>query len=119
MLHVARLHSRGAESQLVAVLSESGAVEVDNIKVLVDVEYRPILRIDYRPAMPLLLGGIALALLALAIAWLVPPRLLWSTVETGEEGSVLVQILALPGARGSQWLSQLSDRLQEVLADGI
>jgi hypothetical protein len=119
VLHVARLRSTGAERQLVAVLSESGAVDVDNIKVLVDVEYRPILRIDYRPAMPLLLGGIALALLALAIAWLVPPRLFWSTVELGKEGSVPVQILALPGARGSRWLSQLSDQLQEVLADGI
>ena len=116
-LYVARLRNGGAERQLVAVLSESGAVAVDNVQVLVDVEYRPILRIDYRPTMPLLLGGVALAVLALAIAWLVPPRLLLSAVELGEEGSVLIHILALPGARESQWLSKLSDHLQEVLAD--
>jgi hypothetical protein len=82
------------------------------------VEYRPILRIDYRPAMFLVAGGGALAVLALAIGWLVPPRLLWSMAEPGEEGLTVVQILALPGARGSRWLSQLSDHLQKELADG-
>jgi hypothetical protein len=117
-LYVARLRNGGADRQLVAVLSESGSVTVDSLQVRVDVEYRPILRIDYRPAMPLLVGGGALAVLALAVVWLVPPRLLWSVVGPGEESATLVQILAPPGARGSRWLSQLSDHLQEVLADG-
>jgi ResB-like family len=117
-LYVARLRNGAADRQLIAALSESGSVAVDNLQVNVDVEYRPILRIDYRPAMPLVVGGGALAVLTLAIIWLVPPRLLWSVAEPGEDGSTVVQMFAPPGARGSRWLPQLSDHLQEELADG-
>jgi hypothetical protein len=116
-LHVALLRESGAEQQPLAALYESGLVDVENLQFEVDLDYRPILRVDHRPAMGLVVGGLALAVIALAAGWLVPPRLLWIAVGPGEEGSTLIQILALPGARGSWWLPHLADHLREVLAD--
>jgi hypothetical protein len=77
----------------------------------------PILRLDYRPGLELVLAGAILALLALLANTLGAPQLLWLAVADrgGEKRQVLV--LALPGARSRLRLIQATGRLQGVLAD--
>ena len=118
-LHVTLLCNGGTESQLLAVLYESGSVVYDTLEVEVDVAYRPILRVDYFPAMGLVVGGMVLALAALAVSWILVPHLVWIAVGPGEESRICVQMLALAGAGGDQWLPRLADQLGEVLADDI
>jgi hypothetical protein len=115
-LYVAVLDDGGSEQQPVATLHDSATVDVDGLQVEIDLSYLPILRADHRPGMGLVVGGMALAVLALAVAWLVPPRLLWIAVGPGDRASTFVQVLALPAARGSRWPSQLAGRLREMLA---
>jgi hypothetical protein len=115
-LYVAVLDDGGSEQRPVATLHDSATIDVDGLQVEVDVGYLPILRANHRPGMGLVVAGMVLAVLALALAWLVAPRLLWIAAGPGDEASTLVQVLALPGARGSRWPSQLAGRLREVLA---
>jgi hypothetical protein len=116
-LQVARLGSGGATQELLAVLSRSGTVDTDNLQVEVDLDYRPILRVDHRPAMGLIIGGLALAVVALAMVWLVPPQLLWIAVGMDDSGTTLVHVLPRPCSRGSRWPRRLTTRLREVLVD--
>jgi cytochrome c biogenesis protein ResB len=106
-----------AEQQTEVTLHESGLIELENLQVEVELEYRPILRADYRPGMNLIVVGVLLAIVALAVGWIVPSRLLWIAVGTDQGGSTLVQILPLPRTRGSRWPQRLTTRLREMLAD--
>jgi hypothetical protein len=117
LLHVSLLPDGGGEQQYLGSLYASGVMAVDGLQVNIELDYRPILRVDYRPGMVVVIGGSVLALVALALMWVVPPHLLWIAVLSDTDDSTLVQILALPGARGDQWLSRLASQLQEVLAD--
>ena len=106
-----------AEQRAQVVIDESGLVELENLHIEVELAYRPILGAEHRPGVGLILAGMMVALIAMAAGWLVRPRLLWITVSAGEGGSALVQILALPKARGSLWRQPLAARLGEMLAD--
>ncbi len=116
-LHVDLLGNGGPTRQPLAVLHESGSVVIDGLQLAVELDYRPVLRVDRRPGMGLALVGLALAVLALAVRWIVAPRLLWIAVAESKEGASLLDILALPGTRGSRWPRRLASRLQEVLVD--
>jgi hypothetical protein len=114
-LHVALLGDDATEPQHLAVLHRSGTVEVKGLQLDLDVDYRPLLRVDYRPGTGLVLAGLAVAVMSLAVGWLLSPRLLWIAPGTDEQGRSVVQVLALPTARGSRWPERLTSRLQEAL----
>lgn len=116
-LYVAVVDNGGSEQRPVAILHESGSLTVGGLRVGVDLEYRPVLRVDYRPGMGLVVASAALAVIAMLVGWIARPRLIWIAVGRDAEDSTSVQILSLPGTRGNPWLSQLASRLGEVLAD--
>jgi hypothetical protein len=116
-LHVDFLGEDGAERQPLAVLHESGIVEIGDTRLEVMLAYRPILRVERRPGLSLVVGGAALAVLALAVAWLASPRLLWIALGPNEDGGTRLHVRALPSARGSRWPQQLISHLQEAFDD--
>lgn len=117
-LYVTMLDQAGARQQQLVVLHRSGPVAVDGLQLEVDLEYRPFLRVDYRPAMPVVMMALMLAVVGLAIRWLVPPQLLWIVLQDGPGNSTMVHLLPLPCARGSRWPRQLASGLREVLHFG-
>jgi hypothetical protein len=116
-LYVAHVDNGGSERTPVAILHESGSVAVGDLNVRVDLEYRPVLRVDYRPGMGLVMASAVLAVIALLVSWIAGPRLVWIAVGPGAEGSISVQILPLPAALGKLWVPELASRLEKVLAD--
>jgi len=117
LLQAGSLDTTSAEQRVQAVIHESGLVELENLHVEVDLGYHPILQVDHRPGAGLILAGMMVALIAMAVGWLVRPQLLWIAVSTGEGGLTLVQILAPPKMRGSLWREPLASRLGEMLSD--
>jgi hypothetical protein len=118
-LYVAVVGNGGSEQRPVAVLHESGSVTLGDLHVKVDLEYRPILRVDYRPGMGLMTASAVAALLAVLVGWIASPLLIWIAVGPDAEDSISVQILSLPGTRGNLWVPRLASRLREVLADDV
>ncbi len=118
MLRLALLRNAEAEQQPLAVLRQSGAVSFDGFSLEVDLGYRPVVQVDYRPGMALVIAGIVLAVVALAVGWLVGPRLVWMAVAPDQDRAV-VHLLALGGAGESGWFSRLAAQLQEKLTDVV
>ena len=118
LLRLALLRSAEAEQQPLAVLRQSGAVSFDGLKLEVDLGYRPILRVDDRPGMALVVAGIVLAAIGLAVGWLFGSRLVWMAVAPGEE-KVVVHLLAFGGVGESGWFPPLAAQLQEELTDVV
>lgn len=117
-LRVDRVQSDGAARQTLGILYESGTVPVDDLRLDMDLTFVPILRVDQRPAMGLVVAGLMLLILALLARWLVPPRLVWIAVEPEGENHSHVQVVGLPGAGTDRWLAQLATRLgAEVSGD--
>lgn len=116
-LYVAVVDNGGSEQSPVAALQESGNVPVGDLDVRIDLEYRPVLRVDYRPGMGLVMASAVLAVLALLVGWVAGSRLIWIAVGPGAEDSISLQILSLPGTRGNLWVPELASRLGKVLAD--
>ncbi len=116
-LQVFLLRNGGAESQRLGTLSQSGSLSGDDLRLDVDLAYRPVLQVSHSPAMGLALGSLAVALVALAVGWLLPPRTIWMAVASAEPDESLVRLLTPAGARQVRWLQRLADRLGEVLAD--
>ncbi len=104
-----------ADYQTVAEAHKGGTVTLDNLEIRANLDFRPILRVDYHPAMPLVLGGLAVALLALLVGWLAGPHLVWIAIEAESETAAAVRLLDQPSARGSRYLPQLATQLQEGL----
>ena len=78
----------------------------------------PVLRLESRPALALSFAGALVALLALGLAWALPPRLAWlGLAPAGEDGSA-VGVTVLPGAGQREWLAGLAGGLEEALQDG-
>jgi hypothetical protein len=117
LLQLFLISNGGANPELVGTLSESGSLSAHNLQIDVDLAYRPILQVSHSPAASLILGGLLLGLVALAVAWLVPARLVWLSVAPGEEEEALVRLLAPAGGDPGRWLPRLAARLGEVLAD--
>jgi len=116
LLHLGLLRSAEAEQQPLTVLRQSGAVSFDGLKLEVDLGYRPVMRVDYRPGMALVVAGLILAVVALAIGWLVGPRLVWIAVAPDQDHAV-VHLLPFGGAGEGAWFSSLAVQLQEELAN--
>jgi hypothetical protein len=116
-VRVDRIRGDGADRQEVGILTSSGSVSVDGLMVDVDLTFVPILRIEHRPAMGLVLVGMLLALLVLFATWVAQPWLVWIALGPGEENGTQVQLLHLTGAGLALWLPRLVKSLREVLAD--
>lgn len=117
-LDVTLVRNGGAEAESLGRLYENGTLIFDGFELDVSWLYRPILRVDYRPANGMVVVGLALALVALALSWLWPARLLWIAVGPEPEGKTLVRLLAPRGPGQASWLPPLAARLREVLSDG-
>jgi hypothetical protein len=116
-LDLALVRDGNTERQPLATLQESSPVAVDGLQLQVDLSYGPVLRIDHRPGVALVLGALILAAVALATIWLAPARLAWCVIEPATDDSTWVQLMGLPHVRGSQWLAQLAQDLHRVLAN--
>ena len=116
LLRLALLRSAEAEQQPLAVLRQSGAVSFDGFSLEVDLGYRPVLQVDYRPGTTLVVAGIVLAAVGLALGWLAGSRLVWIAVAP-DQGRAMVYLLALGGVGESGWFSRLVAQLQEELTD--
>ena len=118
LLRLALLRSAEAEQQPLAVLHQSGTVSFDGLKLDVALGHRPVLQVDYRPGMVLVIAGLVLAIAGLAVGWLCGSRLLWMAVTPGEEKAI-VHLLAFGGAGESGWFSKLAAHLQEEMTDAV
>jgi hypothetical protein len=116
-LYVDLLRNGGADRQRVQTLYESGSAAFEGLRLEVDLAYRPILRVDYRPGMAMAIVGLILALVSVALSWAVVPRMVWIAVGPGEDTPTMVHMLALPDVRDRSWLLRLARRLREGLAD--
>jgi hypothetical protein len=90
-------------------------VEVDGLRLDVTVDHRPILRVDHRPGAGMIVLGCALAVVALAVAWVFPPQLIWIVVGQDDLDASLLRVLAPSSFRASRWLWNL----KRVLADRV
>jgi hypothetical protein len=116
-IRVDRIRGDGTARREVGLLTSSGPVSVDGLALSVDLTFVPILRIEHRPAMALVLAGLLLAVIALFATWMAPPWLVWIALGPGEDNGTLVQVLPLPSAGMILWLPRLTRGLREVLAD--
>jgi len=67
-------------------------VSVDGSRLQVDITFRPILRADYLPGSALAIAGTAVALVALALVWLVRPKLAWIAAAPEHSGGTRIQV---------------------------
>jgi hypothetical protein len=116
-LRVDVVRNGGASQETLDSLYESGMVAAPGLRLKVDLAYRPVLRLDYRPAMAVVVAGLALALAALFVSWVGSPRLAMITAGSDREGLAALEVLAPADARGSRWLQRLADQLRGIVAD--
>jgi hypothetical protein len=116
-LRVDLLGSDGTDRRTLQVLRESGAVEFDGSQLEVDLAFRPILSVDYRPGSRLVVLGMVLAAVAGLVLWILPPRLVWFRIEpqTGEATSV--RIVALDGDWCRRRLPRLVQQVRALTDD--
>lgn len=116
-LYVDRIQGSGAERQPLGVLTESGSLTVDGLRLDLELFFVPVLQADQRSATGLVVASMALVVAALMAMWLLRPHLVWIAVREGDEQRSVAHILALPGTGSYRWLPQLADRLREALSD--
>ena len=106
----------GGAGHLLGRLHQSGVLDAEGLRLEIDLGYRPVLRVDRRPGLGLAFAGFAVALLGLALLWLLPARMAWLAVGPAEGEASVVRLLALGGAQERRWLLRLAGRLREGLA---
>lgn len=116
-LHVDLLGERGDWRQRLASVTASSQVSGPDLRLRIELSYGPVLRLDRRPGMGLVVAGASLAVLALLVGWILPPRPISFVAEPGNTGQVRVRITSPPGVGVRQWLQQLAAQLEEALAD--
>jgi hypothetical protein len=116
-LQVDVLRNEGTGPEMLARLGDSDYLSFDGIKLDIDLDYRPILRLDYRPASGVILVALFLALGSMAIAWLLPPRLIWIHAGQDAEGLVVLRVRPLTGPGVDGWLPDLVEQLREAISD--
>lgn len=117
-VHVDVLRGGAGVPEPVGSLYEDGSLKFDGLQVDLEMVYRPLLRLDHRPGMGLVVGGLLLALITLAASWLVPPALVWIAAGPDGEGSTRLRALAPSSARASRWWVNLARQIREELAGG-
>jgi hypothetical protein len=116
-LRVELLGSDGTGRRTLQVLRESGAVEFDGSQLEVDLTFRPILRVDYRPGSRLVILGMVLAAVTGLVLWILPPRLLWFRVEPQTGDTTSVRIVAPFGAGYRHRLPRLVQQVRALTDD--
>jgi hypothetical protein len=116
-LRVDFLDGDGSERRTLQVLRESGTVRFDNSQLEVALAYRPILRVDHRPGVRLVVFGMVLAAISGMALWILPPHVVWFTLESAGEETTVVQVRTTASPGCSRWLPQLAGRIREVLSD--
>lgn len=113
------VESDGSGRRTMQVISASGLIVADGLRLEVDLAYQPVLRVDYRPGMALALVGLVVALVASVWVWILTPRLVWFTIAPEEDGTIWVRAVALPGTGDSRWLQRLTAALHEELGNAV
>jgi hypothetical protein len=116
-LRVDLLGNDGTGRRTLQVLRESGAVEFDGSQLEVDLTFRPILRVDYRPGSRLVLLGMALAAVTGLVLYILPVCLAWFRVEPRTGDTTSVRIVAPVGAGCRHRLLRLVQQVRGVLTD--
>ncbi|MEJ2207733.1 MAG: cytochrome c biogenesis protein ResB, partial [Anaerolineae bacterium] len=93
-LHVDSLTEGEEGRQRLGTLTASGEVKARDLRLEIDLSYRPVLRLDHRPGLGLVVGGLSAAVLALLAGWLAPAWVMFLAAGPGEEGGSLIQIVA-------------------------
>jgi hypothetical protein len=114
--HVLLTQEGETETQTLGFLYESGSVAFDDVRVDVDLSYGPILRMDSRPAMSVVIGGMVIGLVSLGLGWTLP-SMMWVALAQDGECATTVRIQAMPGTSAGRELARLASRLQRMLAD--
>lgn len=96
-LRLTRSAGAEAEEAPAGILTESGTVGLDGIRLQVEMAFRPVLQADSLPGVGLIVGGSALALMALALVWLVRPALLWLSAAAEQAGTTRVRLFGIAG----------------------
>jgi hypothetical protein len=111
--------SRGTASgeQYSATLYESGDLSLANLRLAVTLAYRPVLRTDRHPGAGWALGASALALLTLAVAWVLPPQLVEIALSDDGESGITMRVATVPGAERQRWLQRFLRDLTGALAN--
>jgi hypothetical protein len=117
LLHVDLVREAGSEQVRLGSLTGSGELLGEDLQLDAALSYVPLVRLEHRPGMALLVAGLALALGALVGDWIAFPHLIWLVVELRSEDEVNIQLISLPGVRARHRLAQMTGRLQGVLAD--
>lgn len=117
-LYLDSVSEQGNGRRRLGSLTASGEVTAHDLQLQVELFFRPVLRLDRRPGMGLVVAGMSLASLALFASWLVPSRLISFLIEPWEGDKVRIHLISPPGARVRQWLAQIALRLEGALADG-
>ena len=117
LLHVDLIGESGSEQVRLGSLAGSGELSGDGLRLDVVLAYAPLLRVDHRPGMALLVVALALALVALAVYWIAPPHLIWLTVEPRGQDETGIQLISLPALWARAKAAQMAGRVQGVLAD--
>jgi len=115
-LRAARIAAGEGQAVELGVLSESGTLEGEGLRLDIDLDYRPILRIDHRPGMELVMGGAALLLLCLLVGWLAPAHTLWIAAGPDGQGGSDVYIVTPAFCAAGRGLAQLLNEVKRVLA---
>ncbi|MCL7451979.1 MAG: cytochrome c biogenesis protein ResB [Anaerolineae bacterium] len=117
VLHVDLVGEAGAQRDRIGSLAGGGQLSAAGLRVDLAVSYVPLLRIDHRPGLALVVGGLALALIALAASWLAFPHLVWLVMQPRSEDELDIQLISQPEVRAQHKSAQIAGRLQGVLAD--
>ena len=116
-LHVDSVIEGGNERQRLATLTASGEVVARDLRLEIELTYRPVLRLDHRPGLGLVVGGLSVAVLAFLESWLALAWVMSIAAGAGGKDGSHIQIVTVPGVRARHRLSQVALRLQGALAD--
>jgi hypothetical protein len=115
-LYVDQVEGSGSGATTVGSIQGRGTLDSDDFQLEMNLTYRPILRVDSRPGMVIVVGGLAVTLLSLTIGWLAEPQLFWLVLEPGKEGTTSIRFLIPPALRGNRWLTGLISHLHAELS---
>ena len=116
VLYVDQLQSGESGAAAIGSVQERGTLDTDDFRLEVNLTYRPVLRVDSRPGMALVVGGLLVAIVALTVGWLAEPQLVWLILEPGKEEVTSIRLLVPPVLRTNRGLSALISRLHRELS---
>jgi hypothetical protein len=105
-----------SDGWMVSSLYQSGTFFFQGLRLEVHLSYRPILRIAKGFGLAWSLGGLCLALVSLALGWLMPARLVWLGVASAQSDTATIRALPLPGVGEARSRAALAATLRDEFA---